>query len=74
MFHTSCVQTVSVEEPMKWGKRDLDDEENIMDVKKRETNEERQTRLVSPCCHLHISVMALHINWLGEEQMIELDV
>ena len=41
-------------------------------MKKRE---ERQTRLVSPCRHLHILVMALsHINWLGEERMIELDV
>ena len=37
-------------------------EENVTDVKKRETNEEKQTRLVSPCRHLHISVMALHIN------------
>ena len=46
----------------------------MTDVKKRETNEERQTRLVSPCRHLHISVMVLHINWLGEERMIELDV
>ena len=43
-------------------------------VKKRESNEERQTRLVNLCRHLHISVMALHINWLGEERMIELDV
>ena len=40
-------------------------------MKKRETNEERQTRLVNLCRHLHIS---LHINWLGEEQMIELDM
>ena len=44
----------------------------MTDLKKRETNEERQTRFV--CRHLHILVMALHINWLGEEQMIELDV
>ena len=43
-------------------------------MKKRETNEEKQTSLVSPCHHLHILVMALsHINWLGEERMIELD-
>ena len=47
----------------------------MTDVKKRETNEERQTRLVNLCHHLHISVMALHINdWLGEERMIELDL
>ena len=46
----------------------------MTDVRKRETNEERQTRLVGPCRHLHISVMALHINWLGEERMIELEV
>ena len=43
-------------------------------MKERETNEERQTRLVNLCHHLHISVMALHINWLGEERMIELDM
>ena len=49
-------------------------EENMIDVKKRETNEERQIRLVNPCRHLHILVMALHMNWLGEERMIELDV
>ena len=49
---------------------------DITDVKERElTNEaERQTRLVNLCRHLHISVMALHINWLGEERMIELDM
>ena len=47
---------------------------NMTDVKERETNEERQTRLVNLCHHLHISVMAFHINWLGEERMIALDV
>ena len=73
-FHTSREQTVSVEWLMKGGKRDLNDEENMTDVKERETNEERQTRLVNLCRHLHISVMALHINWQGEERMIELDV
>ena len=46
----------------------------MTDVKKGETNEERQTRLVNLYRHLHISVMALHINCLGEERMIELDV
>ena len=46
----------------------------MTDVKKRETNEERQTRLINLCRHLHILVMALHINWLGEERMIELDM
>ena len=55
-------------------KRGLDNEGNVTDVKERETNEERQIRLVNLCRHLHISVMALHINWLGEEQMIELNV
>ena len=55
-------------------KRGLDNEGNVTDVKERETNKERQTRLVNLCCHLHILVMALHINWLGEERMIELDV
>ena len=43
-------------------------------MKNKETNEERQTRLVNLCHHLQISVMALHINWLGKERMIELDV
>ena len=43
-------------------------------MKERETNEERQTRLVNLCHRLHISVMALHIDWLGKEQMIEIDV
>ena len=46
----------------------------MTDVKKRGTIEERQTTLVNLCRHPHISVMALHINWLGEERMIELDV
>ena len=46
----------------------------MTDMKKRETNEQRQTRLVKFYRHLHILVMALHINWLGKEQMIELDV
>ena len=40
----------------------------------RETNEERQTRVVNLYRHLHISLMALNINWLGEERMTELDV
>ena len=48
-------------------KRGLDNEGNVTDVKERETNEERQTRLVNLYHHLHISVMALHINWLDEE-------
>ena len=61
-FHTSLVQTVSVKGSMKWGKRDLDDEQNVTDVKKRETNKERQTRLVNLCRHLHISVMAPHVD------------
>ena len=46
----------------------------MVDVKERETNEERQTRLVNLCRHLHILVMALHTSWLGKERMIELDV
>ena len=40
--------------------------------RERETNEERQRRLVNlcPCFSLlsiHISVMAVHIDWLGKE-------
>ena len=34
-FHTPRVQTVSVEGLMKWGKRDLDDEENVTREKER---------------------------------------
>ena len=49
-------------------KRGLDNEGNMTGVNEsRETNEERQTRLVNLCRHLHISVMALHIDWLGKE-------
>ena len=40
---------------------------NVTDMKEKETNEERQTRLVNLYRYLHISVMALHIDWLGEE-------
>ena len=46
----------------------------MTDVKERETNEERKPTLVNLCCRLHISVIALHIDWLGEEQMIEIDM
>ena len=70
----SRVRTVSVERSMKSRKRGLDNEGNVTNVKERETNEERQTRLANPFRHLHISVMTLHIYWLGEEQMIELDI
>ena len=55
-------------------KQGLDNKGNVTDVKERETNKERQTRLVNLRRHLHISVMALQINWLGKERMIELDV
>ena len=37
-------------------------------------DKERQIRLVNLCHCLHISVMALQIDWLGGEQMIEIDV
>ena len=46
----------------------------MTDMKERETNEERQTRLVNLFHHLHILVMVLYINWLGEEQMKEIEV
>ena len=61
-FHTSRVQTASVEGSMKSRKRDLDNEENVTHMKKRETNEERQTRLVNLCRCLHISVVAPHVH------------
>ena len=41
---------------------------------RREINEEIRARLVNLCRYLHISVMALHIDWLGEEQIIEIDI
>ena len=47
---------MSIEGPLKQGKRGLDDEENVTNVKERETIEERQTRLVNLCHHLHISL------------------
>ena len=48
------------------------------DLKEIETNEERQ-RFVNPCPHfsllsIHISVMALDIDWLSEEQMMQIDM
>ena len=66
-FGTLRVWTVSLEGSMKCGKTGLDDEENMANVKERETIEERQTKLVNLCCHLHILLMARHINWLGKE-------
>ena len=44
--------------------------------RERETNEERQARLINLCRHLsllsiHNLVMVLHIDWLGEERMME---
>ena len=62
---------------MKQGKRGLDNEENVTNMKERETIEKRQTRPVNICRHFtfcDISLMAHHINWLGKEQMIEIDV
>ena len=50
------------------------------DKLRRETNtEERRRRFVNLCywfslLSIHISVMEIHIDWLGEEQMIEIDV
>ena len=73
-FCMSHVWTVSVERSIKWGKRGLDEQEKMTDLKERETNVERQTRLVNLCCCLHISVMVLHIVWLGKEWMIEIDM
>ena len=71
-------QAMYVERSMKWGKRGLE-EDNVTDLEERETNEEGQRRFVNlgPCLNLlsiHISVMTLHIDWLGEEQMTEIDV
>ena len=63
---------------MKRRKRGLDNEGNVADMKERQNQvmlkEDTETRFVNLCHYLHISVMALHINWLGKEQMIELDV
>ena len=54
---------------MKLGKRGLDDEDNVTGVKERETimKKDKQGSVVNLCNHLHILVMALHIDWVGEE-------
>ena len=66
----------TVESSMKWGKRGLDDEENVTGVKERETimKKDKQGSVVNLCNHLHISVMALHIDWVGKEWIIEIDM
>ena len=48
--YTDCECTVVNE--VKPG---LDNKGNVTDVKERETNKERQTRLVNLCRHLHLS-------------------
>ena len=62
---------------MKCGKRGL--KENVTDLEERETNEERHMKFVNlyprlSLLSIQISAMALHIDWLGEERMIEIDV
>ena len=68
-----------VERSLKWGKRGLEDEENVTDSEERETNEERQRWFVNFCPRLsllsiHILVMAIDIDWLGKELMVEIDM
>ena len=53
----------------------------MIDLEERETHEERQRRFVNLCPRLsllriHVLVMTIHIHvdWLGEEQMIEIDL
>ena len=41
-FCTSCVQTVSVEGSMKQGKKGLDDEENVTDVREELMKKDKQ--------------------------------
>ena len=48
-------------------KRGFNEEENTTDLEEGETKEERQAKLVNLCRYLHIFVIALHIDWLGEE-------
>ena len=72
--HVACTDSECREVDEVRERRGLDEEENVTDMKERETNEERQTRLVNLCHCLHILVMALLIDWLGEERMIEIDV
>ena len=43
----------------------------MTDVKERETNEGRQTGTACKPLPSSSRVMALHINWLGEERMTE---
>ena len=45
---------MSIEGPIKRGKRGLDNEEKVTNVKDREIIEVRQTRPVNLCHHLHI--------------------
>ena len=75
-FVNASYVTWTVESSMKWGKRGLDDEENMTGVKERETimKKDKQGSVVNLCYHLHISVMALHIDWVGEDWMIEIDM
>ena len=68
-----------VERSLKWGKRGLEDEENVIDLEERETNEERQRWFVNLCPRLsllsiHILIMAIDIDWLGKELMVEIDM
>ena len=65
---------------MKWGKRGLDDEDNVTGVKERETimKKDKQGSVVNLCRRFHIlvmaEVMALHTDWVGEEWIIEIDM
>ena len=52
------------------GKRGLNEEENVTDVKERE----KLIKKDKQGCRLHILAMALHIDWLAKQRMIEIDV
>ena len=69
-FRISHLRTVSVQRSMKWGRRRLDKEENVTDLKERETNEERQKRLVNLCLCLHIWISNdTSYSWLARQRV-----
>ena len=73
----SRVRTECIEGLIKRGKRGLDDKENTTNMKENKTIEERQTRPVNLCCHLHILrhfTNGTSNKLARQRQMIEIDV
>ena len=64
---------------MKWGKKVLEKRDCNRLRTERESNGERQKRFVNlfPCLSVlsvHISVMTIHMEWLGKKWMIEMHI